>query len=271
MPADSAILRLDLRLDSLQTSGGRLLRANPEAPIAADTSASVRTATGEATVMTREIVGGATAVTISTDRSRIDYGSVVTISGTVQRGGTPAAGERVVIRELSGTVETAAGRQLGEALVATDGRFESSVRPTSTGSLVALATDTASGAGPRLNTLAGVSGEIVVRAPRPVVTKRNVRRLRGRRVRAVIVVRNPIARFETLHCRLYLGNRQIAVRRFPRGSAPLVFRVVARRNAKVWAMIGRWSSEPIAGRSSRPLRLLPMSARPRGSARSRRR
>jgi hypothetical protein len=159
-----------------------------------------------------------------------------------------------------------------QAVTDASGHFETTIRPTSSALYAAWSGRAATSTRPRLNTLSTrARAAVVVRAPKPVIRKRHARRLRGGRVRAVIVVRNPIAGLETLQCRLYVWNRQVAARRFPRSRKALVFQVVAPRNAKVRAVIGRWEGRPIAARSSRIVRLWPRSARDRGSAPSRRR
>jgi hypothetical protein len=271
LPADAAFLTVAVRLDSIQTSGGRVLPSNPRDAVALDTTATVGTAVGSAADTVREVVGGATDVTVSLARGRVDYGGAVTISGVVRRGGSPAPGERIVLDALRTTAGDVPAEAALEAVTDAEGRFDVSLQPTSGGLYAAWATAAATGDRPHLNTLAAVTqSELVVRAPRPVIEKRRAR-LRGRRVRAVIVVRNPIAGLERLQCRFYVGKREVTVRRFPPSRKPLVFHVVAFRNTRVRAVIGRWNDAPIAGRSSKALRLWPRSARARGSVTSRRR
>jgi hypothetical protein len=265
VPPQLALVALDLRLESLQTPAGRLLPANPEQAWTADTFATAETDAGTAADTVRELVGGATEVTVAPGRWTVGYGRRVELSGVVRRGGEPAPGERVALQAVDGSVANVPARPAAIAVTDAEGGFSTTLRPTSSGRVGAWAAAPPDGARPRLNTLATVARSVLrVRAPRPPIRKRIVRRLRGGLVRAVIVVRNPLVRVAALRCRLYVANRKVADRRFPRGRSRLVFRVVGHRHAKVRAVIGRWNKPAIAARSSRTLRLLPRPARRRG-------
>jgi len=254
------VTALDLRVDSLQTAAGRLLPPNPTEASTADTSVTVETASGTAHDTVREVAGGATSLTVGVDPTRLDYGHGATVSGLVLRGGAPAAGELVALDALTESVASWPGEPIATATTDTDGHFAVTVRPTYTERLAAWASAAATVDRVRLNTLAGVSPtDVVVRAPKPSIERRRATRVRGRLVRAEIAVRDPLPR-ETLQCRLYVGGKLFALRRFPSG-ASLVFHVIGRRDANARAVVGRWTGLKIAPRSSRVVRLWPRNPR----------
>ena len=253
----SDVVRLDLHLESVQTRGGRLLADNPPAGAAGDVVATVESAAGSGVGEVREIAGGHTGLALVLDRPTVIYGRQLTVSGRVVRGGAPSGGEVVFAHGLAGSVTDVPTEPEQIATTDADGRFEVRVHPTSTMLWAAWSHAPLAGDRPQLNTLVAVAPfEVVVRAPTPRIRKARARRRGGKRVRARIVVWNPLAGRERLECRLLVGNRQAIVRRFRRGQARLTFRVTGSRRMKVRAVVGRRrGGPPIAGRTSRVVRL----------------
>ena len=250
------VLRFELRLSSLQTGAGRLLPDNPPAAAASETVATVETEAGTGHGEVREISGGATGLSIALERHTAVYGLPLSIEGSVQRGAESSQGEIVLVDRFGESVAEPPSEPMQITTTGTDGRFVVTVRPTATAVWAAWSQAPLTGDRPRLNTLAAVAAnEVVVRAPRPRIRKAQARRLGAKRVRARIVVWNPLAGKERLECRLFVGNRGPVVRHFGPGRARLVFRVTGSRRMKVRAVVRKEGVDAIAGRSSRVVRL----------------
>jgi len=239
-----------LQLDNASTPAGPLLAPNPEQPYEADTTVDVVSAGTALHDAVREVVGGDTRIAASATSRRVLYGRQVTIRGDVRRAGSPSAGERVITYPLAG------GVGVSPVTTSDEGRFNGRVRPRFTSQWAVQASRPGNAGVPDLNSLVHfVVPAVVVYAPRPAVEKRAVRDVGGRRTGAVIV-RNPLFGDETLDCRLYVGGRRIASRRFRASSPTLTFRVRARAGTRIRAAVGRWGQpRPIDPGWSRTVRL----------------
>jgi hypothetical protein len=248
------VIRVDLRFDNRAAAAGPLLKANPEIAVERDTTAAAKSALGSFSARVREVVGGLTQVKLTARANEVVYGQPLDLEGRVLRRGEPSQGERVVLHEF---YLSPANTDYEPVAAVTDagGRFRASIRPKSTAAWGAWSYRRA-GAEPRFNLLFAVlPSPFVVHAPRPPMTKRVLAHPARGLVRARIRVQSPIWRAETLWCRLYLGRRQVAFRRFPFNAGTLVFRVQGKRGTQVRAAIGRWEGPLIAPGWSRTIRL----------------
>jgi hypothetical protein len=247
---------LELRLDAVQTGGGRLLRPNPTEAVSLDVAAEATTAAGVASDVVREVAGGVTEVRLVASRSRVVYGTTVVFSGQVVRAGLPSPGERVVANDFYLSATNTPLEPRAEGVTDELGRFRLPARLHGSARWAVWASRPASAEMPRLNLLVGVTRRALqVRAPVPAIRLLRVRP--GRRgLRAEVAVVNPLGTRETLRCRLVVGRR-VYDRRFPSLHPQLVFRLRGRRGDRVRASVYR----KIAGRTdiapgrSRTLRL----------------
>lgn len=273
------VVAVELTLINVETAAGSLFAANPADPVAADTAIAAVLCAGygddaacgaDGALLgetVRELAGGGTGVTLAASTARAVFGSRVVFSGRVVRGNAPSAGERVVVgpyHRRSGPARSpAAPSDAVRTTTDAAGRFRVAVRVRGTARWSARTSKPAAAGAPRLNTLV-VTGErpLFVHAPRPRIEKRAARRLRGGATRAAIVVANPLGRLATLTCRLHVGPRT-HTRRFPFTSATLVFRIIGRTGAPVYATVFQdhpaagsgWITPLIAAGTSRMIRL----------------